>query len=523
MQYRWKRTGQRTAAGLMLSAGLLSTGLAQSIDISPSRVTVGQPLKLHLLVRDFEPGARTGLAHHCFQVDLRQGDAPWPAESLQWQAQPVGSDGQWRLQVTSALAVQEPTLQARVALLCGAPLVREFTLLAEPPEASTHTAQSLPQPLPPLQPVPSRQDRSAPPNPRKAATAHARPRLPPPETQPPRLQLDEVLNAAPTSAGTTVPHLSALAPVPADTALPAAIQSLWLQELQGLHEEQRQTRATLMALNARLERAERDTWRHGIDMASGIAGLLLAGLLLRVLREVTLKRVHSWLPPDKPSRAPRFTPATPPAEPAPVASFSPDNRSPVSASLEWPSHMARYGQPTELGQAALDDPPCSAALAQVDALSANGYHGASAAALEHALHSHVGKSPWILLRLLDLYRTLNQPWNHERVSAELEAIYNVRVPLMAEGPGEGRSLEDQPHSWPRICQLWFQPDAAAQLAALLLRPTRLEVLDLAAFRDALMLYAMCSPALNDRQPGSVKPMVSSSAGAEDWALVAAVP
>lgn len=531
MRCRWKKS----TAGFVLGAVLLPTGTAQSIDTSISRVTVGQPLKLQLLVRDFEPSPRTLLTGPCFQVDLRQGDAAWPPESLKWQVQPSGAEGQWRLQITSTIPVQEPMLQARIALLCGAPLVREFTLLADPPGAPD-TANAAPVPAVESSGHSTQPDQAA-----QIATSSRRPRTsntpsaPNTPTAPvavARLQLDDLLSAAPPSMGAPAGMLSPRPlPAPADTALTDAFQSLWLQELQSLHEEQRQARARLAALNERLERAERNTWHHWGEIAGGIAGLLATAVLIRLLREALLKHVRSRPAATAPDRLPNVTTSRAAAwmtrshaQQATAATLATSATSAIhgDAGLEWPAPTVRHWSPEDFGQAALDDPPYSAAMAQVDALSAGGYHGASVAALEHALQSRSGKSPWILLRLLDLYRTLNQPWNHERVSAELEAIYNVRVPPMAEGPDEGRGLEDQPRIWQRVCQIWPAPDAARQLAPLLLRPTTLEVLDLAAFRDALMLYAMRSPALNRESPPQATATLTALR-VEDWALTAAVP
>ena len=109
--------------------------------------------------------------------------------------------------------------------------------------------------------------------------------------------------------------------------------------------------------------------------------------------------------------------------------------------------------------------------------------------LENALQGRIGKSAGILLRLLDLYRTLNQPSNHERVGAEMAAIYNVQIPAI-DAPDEGRSLAEHLRTSHHIAQVWDTDSATAQIAQVLIRPTRIEVLDLAAFREALSLHAM---------------------------------
>jgi hypothetical protein len=178
--------------------------------------------------------------------------------------------------------------------------------------------------------------------------------------------------------------------------------------------------------------------------------------------------------------------------------------------LTWdgpPDNLPSRWAQSDFGQPALDEDRHAELLAKVDAITAGGYFGASVAVLENALQSRVGKSPGILLRLLDLYRQLNQPWNHERVSAEIEAIYNVSVPGISD-PDEGLTLEEQPRSWQEVMQSWGSDDAPARLARLLVRPTWIEVLDLAAFRDALLLHTM-SAALGTSAGAAASPELTT--------------
>jgi hypothetical protein len=114
-----------------------------------------------------------------------------------------------------------------------------------------------------------------------------------------------------------------------------------------------------------------------------------------------------------------------------------------------------------------------------------------AVVLERRLQALPGKCPWILLRLLALYRQMAQPWNHERVAAQLEALYNVRIPDMAsEEPSAGADLEAYPDTLHRILQAWPLDDPAAALTGLLLQPTVIEVLDQPAFEEVLLLHGI---------------------------------
>lgn len=511
------------------------------------RLEIGQPLAIDLLLRDIEAGSRL-LARDCVDITVQQGDRAWPVARLRWQARAIDADGRWQLSLRSDERIDEPVVQARVTLQCGVPYTRDFTLLAEPPAAAAR--EPTPAERPEARPAPTEPSTARPNSQRPAHAAvpvrqpsptppadlqgvqRSTPRATPatPLTTPvPRLQLDDLLDAAPPGA---IPTTLAFSPAlrPADARLHEALQGLWLQELQALHEEQRLMRLALAGLDTRLaqdERAARWQWLYWLLLGTG---LVLAATLSAWLRDTLLRRfsdphdaapVAALVASPSPSAvdaevATRREPSAFLSIPVPEADVAADAA--VESGLPWlpqgeldglftpdpapapppEASTPRRRQGLWTPRAGLDEPPTSPALAQIDALIDKGFGGAAAAALEATLQTDAGsRNPWILLRLLDLYRSLAQPWNHERVSADLEALYNVRVPPCAEQPGEGRSLEDHRLAWPRVCRLWSEPDAADQLASLLLRPTRLEVLDLAAFRDTLMLYAMSTQPPHD--------------------------
>ena len=53
-----------------------------------------------------------------------------------------------------------------------------------------------------------------------------------------------------------------------------------------------------------------------------------------------------------------------------------------------------------------------------------------------------------------------------------------------------RQLEQIELTWKQVCEHWNEPQAEAHLAALLLRPTALEELDLPAFEQLLTLHGL---------------------------------
>jgi hypothetical protein len=171
-----------------------------------------------------------------------------------------------------------------------------------------------------------------------------------------------------------------------------------------------------------------------------------------------------------------------------------DGGSPGNDPLREDVGLPRQWAHADFGEPSLDGVAHAPWLQQVDQMSDGGYHGASVTVLESALQAHRGKNPWLLVRLLDLYRAMDQPWNHERVSAQIEALYNVRVPPMQSGhhrPDEGRTLEADASLLDRIVDIWPRPDATIELlGACLLRERGQPARDLGEFRDLLMLYAI---------------------------------
>lgn len=545
--------------GRLLVATLLGlSGLApaQTIDTSMARATVGLPLTLTLRVRDFEPGPST-LGRDCLQADVQQGETPAPSQALRWRNAVRTADGDTLVAFDSAQTVQEPLLRVRVALLCGAPFIREFTLLAEPPvqtlaaepkqakrpgRAAANRANGQPAPTLPTAAITSA--------PRAAAIPVAlstRPTSEPlalPEGPLPRLVIsplgDTAVSAALRPAVSTPPR-AASGPTSASPLTDAFVR-LWQQDMHTVREEQRQTRAVMASMTARLERSERDTWQLWSGLVALGTGAGAATILWRVLAEARLRRmgrstvrsptaaqppppssavaevISRDTAPDTPPAVPSTTiaqvteplrtiasVATPPGQAFPELVFDAPPQAealPRHAGQEPPGRWSE----SDFGHPALDETRHAELLAKVDAITAGGYFGTSVAVLENALQNQGGKSAAILLRLLDLYRTLNQAWNHERVSAEIEAIYNVSIPALNSST-EGRSIEEHERTWQHIGQLWGTEAAGPGIAQLLARPTRIEVLDLAAFRDALMLHALCTEGAS---AADTPPVLSSS-------------
>lgn len=542
------------AAIIATTAWLAPQGTwAQAIEPVDQPLVIGQPVVLRLQVRGFEIDPAQ-LGPDCIQVRLIQGEAELPADATQVHTSPLAEDGKVLVRVSHPAELHEPVLRARVQLRCGADFARELTLLVDPPPGpakasraplAAGTVSSSGGPLrPPALVAPPGSPNALPRQAPRGAVPAGPSRTPIGEgdrlslEEPP---LDRLVSAVLAALALRQPDLLRPPAAARDHGL-RPVEADWLRELQQMQEEQRQTRAQMAALQLRLERQESDTLQRWGAIAATAGGVLTGALLLRIARERLLPRLSDarraaaqtdaptirpdpaisldatelnhpshpspWREP--PSRGPE------PSMPSPGVSAmeataampahhsaAPENTPPIAGPLaltplaapaaaqpprQWPG--ADFGEPSLAGNGH------APAVRQVDRMSADGYLGAAATILENALQTRPGKSPWLLLRLLDIYRAMDQPWNHERVSAQLEALYNLRVPPMGPptsvDPGsqdEGPGLEDRPDLLDRLAQLWPQPPVTLDwLRGRLLRDRGLPAVDLATFRDLLFLY-----------------------------------
>lgn len=563
-QIRGRRiTAWRSVASAFALLGGLVGGaacVAQSIDTGMARATVGQPLHLVLRVRDFE-ASPAPLGRDCVRAEVRQGAESAPHQPLSWSHTARAVDGETWVTLSDPSPVREPLLHVRAALVCGAQLVREFTLLADAPEtrpASADGVAGAPTSRSPLasasrrngsgpatrplriEPPAAGQRGDAPQRTQDAAaggasrpTASAADPTGPRSTAAAVSTLATALDATPAMARTLSP--ARIEPGPQGSSaspLSDAFVQLWHQDMRALHDEQRQSRALLASLSARLERTERETGQWAVIAGTAALGLLGLAVVMRWVRDLRRPRVQGpWTPSIRSGRpatalsngsasaaeAASATRVDPTLDaPPPGAAPAPPLVHDTGFTAETPDPLTDFDDPTALrrpssafGQPALDEWRHAELLDQVDRMSAEGYLGASVAVLENALQGRVGKSPGILLRLLDHYDALHQPWNRERVGAELAAIYNVELPAgavygessedgecvdtgtgPARRPDEGASIDALGPVWSAIQAAWPTAQASATLAATLVRPSRHPPLPLAAFRDALWLHTL---------------------------------
>lgn len=296
-------------------------------------------------------------------------------------------------------------------------------------------------------------------------------------------------NSAPTSpAGDPASN-----PPPGETTAAGAGNLKLTRELAQLREENRKALEAIASMQSRLEEAEKnrnEAWRQWWPI--GLAFLMLP-LMVWALRRGSNLAVP--LGASRPSNSMIDEPGQPPAQAAGDGDLSVTASAERNDASEPAFGMVDTTQPAAWARANVGTP--SLAVEELEELNheahemiSRGYFGAAAALIEEHLQSREAKNPWLLMRLLDLYREMGQPWNYQRVASQLQTLFNVRVPGLDEQDRPGRPLERFPTTLETLKLEWHNPGAVETLRLLLLRPTYIEELDLGAFRELLLLYAI---------------------------------
>lgn len=469
-------------AALLLFA---SSARAQSIDPSIAHAVLGRPLSLEVRMRGGS-GWPT-LRPACIHVELVIGDQYLGPDDVAISVREDPQPGWQRIRLAHPMPVTEPAFQARIAITCGPTFTREFPVLADRSSA------------------PAERTRRS--KPRSAATSHqrleplpvaARTQLAPPSTTQP------LAPPAPTNDGSA--------------ARASPKEAFNTEEFDRLRLELRRTQAALSSVEARISHASgaKAGWWWP---AAGIATALFAAPLFGWLRRARPRprprvRVDTAETPSMRGRpqdradavtgGPQATASTTSTTPAAVPSHT--TTTPVTSRDRSKAYAhADFGQPD------LDNALDPAQLREIERLIDQGFHGGAVALAEHYLQKSTGKNPWLLLCLLDLYADMGQPWNQERVAAQLEVLYNVRLPALEAPDFEGQSLESNGNALEAVQRDWGRPGCLGTLAWMLLRTEDHPPLDLAAFRDTLLLHAIVQAQRPDSgDPTPFDPLI-------DWA------
>lgn len=512
---------------------------AQSIDVSQARLRLGEPiaLALHVQAGDLPAGQR--LAPECIHAEIDFGETHLSAGQLQIRTRADGTAT--RVTLSHPDELSEPIAKVRVELLCGPEFAREFTILGDPPLAGHHArvaSAAAPSRQRAHRPRVAPQSAGTAPDPAAPArqTTGASPALSDSQLGAVAAAVMALLRTQPAPgeapgapAGTGAPPR--LQPVH-DGASPDLLRQSLLDELDRLHHEQGQTAQALNALLSRIDHQDRSRSM----LALWLGGTVVLTLCLAWLGPASWRMLSQRLQQRQPV-APKPKPAvswvdalpaagmTAPAartQPYPADMYqtvqpaSPAEQKPATpehttdphgdapdqmlATLDWPQPSpdtaakahAQGWSSADFGQATLERGEFGNLLKDVDVLMAQGYPGACAVVLEEALQSGPGKPPALLLRLLDIYQALEQPWNHERVCAQIEALYNVQIPAMDGTDQLDMGLEAMPDLLRVLTSVWRQPDCADALGQLLVRPCAVPAFNLATFKDLLLLQAVAN-------------------------------
>ncbi|MEO8859456.1 MAG: hypothetical protein ABI343_20925, partial [Burkholderiaceae bacterium] len=113
--------------------------------------------------------------------------------------------------------------------------------------------------------------------------------------------------------------------------------------------------------------------------------------------------------------------------------------------------------------------------------------------LENRIGESGESSPMAYLDLLKIFHSLGLKADFRQVRDDFNVLFNARVPEFSDFSNEGRDLEHYPELLARITASWRTPEIFSDIEMWLFRRQReasAEYLDLAAFRDLLLLHAI---------------------------------
>lgn len=488
--------GMLAVCWCLCSSALLAAGAQHTVELASSTAVLDEPLRAVLHLRPWD-AAQLEYPAGCLQAEVRYGDFVVPAAQVQISAIPMPEVGYVRVAVFSPLVVSEPLVYLRLTLSCEPQLEQQWTLFSEPegtrpaPKAAAPErvwkdsvagmfaaapADDPPRSLPAIDPAPARPVR-----PQRTALQQRPPAAPPGPA--PQLRLDPADNAA----------------------LAQAVRTLWQQhgqaqyeslhtEVAALREENEQLRARTQALLTRVEQLQppqagtspATRWQVSAawvlhDVLPWVATLVLVAALAWFLNWLGSDRESLWRGEahmaartrlrqalSRGSTAAQRPPAVPHPRPAVAAALS------ASAAAVLATATVEHTLPDDV-------------QAQADEFIQAGHLGAVAMLLEAHLRTRAQKSAPVLLSLRDIYQDLGQTTQAMRVGTLLSQLFNLRL---ANGTDPDLGLEDHPATLHSITAQWNQPSVCEVLKNLLLRPTAIEELSLAAFREVLALYEM---------------------------------
>lgn len=472
-----------------------------------------------------------------FHGDQRAGRA-----AARWEP---AAGGQGVVRVSSPLAIDEPMVTIYLRVGCGQSVTRRYVMLAEPPPEVEPARNPAPPPVAAARtpaapraetaaPAAATRPAATPAAPRAAATTRMQPATPtsrraaqaaaPAQRQQPRLRLEPLdLGAEAEPQLRMAPTLSAQAPADdkqrqAATALwsalrkppeEAAQEGLRLQslerEMQSLRDLTQQNAAALAATRVQVEQARKERDQASVAIAFLLAGLaaVAAWVAWRWRGARRAPDAPSWfagaqataagttLPPrpletaagelsSRPAGLAPMPPATPPAP----ARAKPSPLPPLIAPPDFqPSHGASLRM---VGVDELIDVQDKA-----DFFLSIGKPQQAIEVLESHVHDRVETSALAWLDLLELYHSMGQREEFERLRSEFREHFTAAVPGFDAFGQPTAGLEDYPRALSRIVALWPSRKVLDVIEESLFRKPGLpgaEHFTLEAYRELVLLY-----------------------------------
>ncbi len=482
-------------AGCALLLVINSSIQAQSLQVSPVRLVMGQPAEFQLHIRpegltspDEATQARHRRLERCLELHLSSGElALGPVDLAPHGSAELSEDETVSVRVRSRHPIPEPWLQGRAIWRCGARFVRDFMWLVDPPDPHSLPGQVL----------------------------HAQTRQRTPDRRRP----------------------TAARPFKTAAIVHPPTQPLAHPEIARLLQTQQRLEASLSELEARLGQRNESVVANALPAEAPIRppagppnnamlgelgqGMLIGALVSSLLMGLGWRlgqRDRTLIRPEPPAATP-----TPPLNPSPtrerVTTVTPGKLTPAAAAHSAAAPAAERqtvgttDEEAAPGVVVLDLPAhLPFELEQIDLTARQGFTGAAVAMIESALEQQCGGQlpAALLLRLVDHYRQLGRPVDLTRVSWPLERCCRV------DPAQSGTSLIDDAGLSSRLAQLWLGPDRASGLARWLLRPPPQEdertttpedeapTLGLIAFQELLELYPLAR-AIDDDESGPDRP------------------
>jgi len=117
--------------------------------------------------------------------------------------------------------------------------------------------------------------------------------------------------------------------------------------------------------------------------------------------------------------------------------------------------------------------------------------------LENRISESGETSPLAYLDLLKIFHSLGLKADFRQVREDFNLLFNARVPEFASFANEGRDLDAYPDIVDSLVKAWGKPEILTTIEALVFRDqwtSHHELLDLAVFRDLLLMHAVAQMA-----------------------------